>query len=116
MLRALAAVFTLWFALILIEPAVLHACPVHNPVAVPTSGATAHHGHEAAPAPEHNSGAHCLCLGDCATFTGVALPASITTLVVPTTTSDGDTGLPDYAYVPVAAAHVIPFANGPPLA
>jgi hypothetical protein len=26
-----------------------------------------------------------------------------------------DAGLPDYAYVPVAAEHVLPLANGPPL-
>lgn len=116
MVRALAAAFTLWFALVLIEPAVLHACPVHNPAPVPTSaGEGAHHGHEAAPAPDHHSGAQCLCLGDCTTITGVGLPSSIATLVVPTTTSGRDTGLPDYAYLPVAAAHVIPFANGPPL-
>jgi hypothetical protein len=30
------------------------------------------------------------------------------------TAARSDSGLPDYNYVPVAAAHVLPFQNGPP--
>jgi hypothetical protein len=31
------------------------------------------------------------------------------------TIASQDAGLPDYAYVPVAAQHVLPLANAPPL-
>jgi hypothetical protein len=114
--RILASVFTVWFAAALVEPAVLHVCPVHD-AAVPTDAvAHAHAGHEASPSPQPNAGDHCLCLGDCANATHIGLPASRTAVLIETTLDARDTGLPEYAYVPIAAAHVIPFANGPPTA
>jgi hypothetical protein len=112
--RALAAVFTLWFAIAMVEPAVLHACPVHDVASVP-AGANGHShvGHDAAPA-HPTSSSHCLCLGDCATIAGVALPSPVTRLMAANVVEARNTGLPDHAYVPVAVAHAIPFANGPP--
>ena len=114
--RSLAALFTVWFAVALVEPAVLHVCPVHDAVAstLPAS-AHVHGGHDDASPSHPGTTAHCLCLGDCAKIGSVGLPASVTILAAAAINDARDTGLPDYAYVPVAVAHVIPFANGPPV-
>lgn len=115
--RVFASVFALWFAVALVEPALLHACPVHDTAASPTQAAAhAHAGHEAAPSSQPSAGEHCLCLGDCAHATALGLPSVVTRLDARVSAQERDPGLPDYAYVPVAAAHVIPFANGPPTA
>jgi hypothetical protein len=116
MARVFTAFFAIWFALILVEPVMLHACPVHNAAAAPaSSGGHAHEGHDdAASLPPQTD--HCMCLGDCVQIAGTGLPSVVTQLVVTTTVHVRDTGLPDYAYVPVAVAHAIPFANGPPTA
>ena len=110
--RCLAALFTAWLALTIVEPAVVHACPVHNAESVPAE-AHGHAGHEAPPS-QPAAGSHCLCLGDCTSGAGVSLPSAVTTLTAETAVEARDTGLPDHAYVPVAVAHGIPFANGPP--
>ena len=112
--RSLAALFTAWLALALVEPAVLHACPVHDTGSVPAE-THGHVGHEAPPS-QPAAGSHCLCLGDCTSVAGVSLPSAVTTLTAETIVEARDTGLPDHAYVPVAVAHAIPFANGPPTA
>jgi hypothetical protein len=113
--RSLAALFTIWFAVALVEPAVLHVCPVHDAMAsTAPASAHMHGGHDGASSSHPATTAHCLCLGDCAKIGSVGLPASVTSLASTTIIHARDTGLPDYAYVPVAVAHVIPFANGPP--
>jgi len=55
----------------------------------------------------------CTCPGECAAASPAAFATTPTTLAV-VTAATIDSGLPDYEYVPVAAAHVLPFANGPP--
>ena len=113
--RSLGALFTVWFAVALVEPAVLHVCPVHDAVAS-TAPASAHsHGGHHGASPSHPAtSSHCLCLGDCAKIGSVGLPAAVTTLAAAAIVEVQDTGLPDHAYVQVAVAHAIPFANGPP--
>ena len=123
--RALAAVMAAWLAIVMAEPAVLHACPMHGGVGM-THAASAAHGvamemtHHAASAPADSPaqpahGHQCTCLGQCSAPVGVAAPAALVALA-PTieTVAARDGGLPDFEYVPVAAAHVLPFANGPP--
>jgi hypothetical protein len=44
----------------------------------------------------------------------MSLPSAVPTLTAETVGEARNTGLPDHAYVPVAVAHAIPFANGPP--
>ena len=119
--RVLSAFVAVWLALVLGEPAVLHACPMHG--GAPAAGvlaaagvpdaAAGHHEHGAPAAP---SGGHqCTCLGHCSAPVGVAAPAAAVALVPSAdAASTRDRGLPDYEYVPVVAAHVLPFANGPP--
>src|SRR5688572_8825176 len=103
--RLITALFAVWFALVLVEPAMLHACPVHHAAAAPASaGGHAHGGHDAAASLPPQAGAHCMCLGDCAQIAGVGLPSAVTQFVVTTTLHARDNGLPDYAYVPVAVA------------
>ena len=117
MARVFTALFAAWFALVLVEPAMLHACQVHNVATAPASGGGhSHQGHDAPTPVPPQAGAHCMCLGDCTQVAGAGLPSAVTRLVVTTTVDVRDTGLPDYAYVPVAVAHAIPFANGPPTA
>lgn len=132
--RALAALLAVWFAIVMAEPAALHSCPMHGGPAV----AAASGGHHAAPAPEaaasihaaarhgmahhgapvpadRGAGHQCTCLGRCAAGVGAAAPAARVVLAQAVETAAArDSGLPDHEYVPVAAAHVLPFANGPP--
>ena len=108
--RCLAALFTAWLAIAMAEPAVLHACPVHDTESFPAKA----HGHAGGEAPSQPAaGSHCLCR-DCTSVAGVGLPSAVTTLTAERAVEARDTGLPDHAYVPVAVAHAIPFANGPP--
>ena len=132
--RAVAAVMAVWLAIVMAEPAALHACPMHGGVmhgvagagtrsaagAAGASDAAAAHaamGHDAASheRPAHGTGYQCTCLGRCTAPVGAAAPAAAVALL-PTveTSATRDAGLPDFEYVPVAAAHVLPFANGPP--
>ena len=100
--RALAAVMAAWLAIVMAEPALLHACPTHG-VAPATGDAPAQHGHQ------------CTCLGQCHAPVGVAAPAALVSLASGLeVVAARDSGLPDFEYAPVAAAHVLPFANGPP--
>jgi hypothetical protein len=74
-----------------------------------------HHGMSNTESPQHHS-TQCTCLGQCCSAPPVALVATNVTLAAVVTAASADAGLPDYAYVPVAAQHVLPLANGPPLA
>jgi hypothetical protein len=127
--RAVAAVMAVWLAIVMAEPAALHSCPMHGGLAVGASAAGQEHAvsavphpgstdaamHRGAPAPGHGGGHQCTCLGRCAAAVGVAAPAPRVVLTsVVETAATRDSGLPDFEYVPVAAAHVLPFANGPP--
>jgi len=124
--RALAAVMAAWLAIVMAEPALLHACPTHGGAAGEAHAAVAQHGaamgmtHGKAPAtgdapaqPAH--GHQCTCLGQCHAPVGVAAPAALVSLASGLEVAAArDSGLPDFEYAPVAAAHVLPFANGPP--
>jgi hypothetical protein len=115
--RPLAASFAVWFTAYAVEPASLHACDLHD--ASPTVSATthAHDGHHtpASGAEQTDEGASCCtCPGDCSPVSPAALSVGSAAWVIATAVAT-DTGLPDYEYLPVAAAHVLPFANGPPI-
>jgi hypothetical protein len=122
--RVFAAWLSLWFALVSVDPASLHSCPMHG--AVPASahgdaGQASHHEHghdqfgQDAPA-SPSSGHACLCLGDCQTGAAAALPDVLP--VVPST-----------VYVTVVESRValtreleesrrtcvLPFATAPPV-
>jgi hypothetical protein len=121
--RTCAALFAVWFTVNAVELAALHACELHE---APLASATAsgaphtHHGHDGHHALGSDAGqpgdqtSCCTCPADCNPVSPGALPIATTGPVVATTATT-DTGLPDYEYVPVAAAHVLPFANGPPI-
>ena len=124
--RALSAFLAAWLAIVMAEPAALHTCPTHggsHAAAMHGAGAasamamgdamSAHHGAGTPGRPAHRH--QCTCLGQCNAPVGVAAPAALVALLPAVETSaTRDSGLPDHEYVPVAAAHVLPFANGPP--
>ena len=66
------------------------------------------------PQPHHSN--QCTCLSHCCSAPPVALVGITMAIAGVVTVATRDAGLPDYAYVPVAAQHVLPLANGPPLA
>src|SRR5689334_13649214 len=121
--RVIALFLGLWFVAVSAAPEVTHACPMHgahgaalghNHSGHGTSQVAEHHlktGKESAPA----HGNQCSCLGQCCCAGPVALVASSLSLADIVTVATRDAGLPDYAYVPVAAQHVLPPALAPPL-
>lgn len=133
--RSFAAIFAVWFAFLVAEPlTVMHQCPMHDGVmAMQNVGdvgpmhhvdmhGSAHHGsatHEhSVPGshdPAHHTGHQCTCIGDCAGVATVGLPVQRAAFILAIeTAATRDTGLPDYAYIPVAIQHLLPFQNGPP--
>src|SRR6185503_5612171 len=78
-----------------------------------TSGAAHHSASDTGPAPQQ--GKQCTCLGQCCSAPPVAVISTAITLADIVTVSSHDAGLPDYAYVPVAAQHVLPLAHAPPV-
>ncbi|HVX42225.1 MAG TPA: hypothetical protein VHB25_21870 [Gemmatimonadaceae bacterium] len=125
--RALTAIWALWFAVALIEPAGIHQCPVHGAAGADMAGMGAMAGmanmdmagmsmaHDQTP-PGHQSQhpLHCCCLS-----TGCSAPA-----FVPSAPSGeladrivARSHEPSFADVPsplIDRAHALPFANGPP--
>jgi hypothetical protein len=116
--RLLAAFCAVWLAISIAAPGLVHECPMHGSVAPVQLAAHGSHAgshaasHDAA-APEHAAAA-CSCLGDCAAAGGVSLAAAPMALLDAPVVAVVDPGLPDHAYVPVAHALLLPFANGPP--
>lgn len=115
--RACAAVLALWFAIVTGAPVGIHPCPVHDGPAAPSASHAAHgHAHGAS----HHSqghggaGAQCHCIGQCCVSTGAAIPGALVATFAIVTVAVREAAHPAYAYVHVAAAHVLPFANGPP--
>ncbi|MEO7457880.1 MAG: hypothetical protein ABIY52_16610 [Gemmatimonadaceae bacterium] len=116
--RPLSALFALWFALVLVDPGVLHACPMHGGVHATTATSTmsheqaSHAGHHGAPAHDTNL---CSCVGQCS--------AAATTIPVPQAATFA---VPAHVAQPLALFHepeddapaspglALPFANGPP--
>ena len=136
--RALSAVLALWFALIMVEPAALHACPTHSGghAAAPradgapqASHAGSHagshvgaghavHAADAPPAPRHApSGDHaCTCLGDCAGGTAARVPTGPVARLALVTPTQVAPGRPQHEYVAAWGDFVLPFATAPPVA
>jgi hypothetical protein len=120
--RVTALFVGIWFVAVAAGPELTHACPMHGGHAIAASlgqhsGHAAVSDHHSASNTESTShhGAQCTCLGQCCSTGPVAILAARATLGDAQTIASRDAGLPDYAYVPVAAQHVLPLANAPPL-
>jgi hypothetical protein len=130
--RSLSALFAVWLAFIVAEPAALHSCPMHGghgAAAISRPGAlgsgsagkdhgqpTAHHGH-GAPTDDDSAQRYCSCLGQCSSAgPGAAVPAA-PVLLTDVVMGEVRVAISAAATIlPVAAEHLLPFANGPPRA
>jgi len=120
--RVIALFVGIWFVAAAAGPELTHACPMHGGHSSAASaaehadhGAVAeHHPASSSESPSHH-GTQCTCLGQCCSTGPVAVLSARTALGDTDTVATRDAGLPDYAYVPVAAQHVLPLANAPPL-
>jgi hypothetical protein len=121
--RAFSAVMAVWLVVSLSEPSFLHSCLVHDGArgahsshaAAPHSGH--HHSSADSESPTKNDRDHghsCTCLGHCCGAAPIGLAAIPASLAIGESAALRDTGLPAYAYVAVAAEHILPFQNGPP--
>ena len=122
--RALALIVGVWFVAVTAAPDVAHACPMHGSHAAIASSGQQHANHGSASASHHSApssestparATQCTCLGQCCGTAPVAFMSAQIQLADIVTVATRDAGLPDYAYVPVAAQHVLPFAHAPPL-
>jgi hypothetical protein len=79
--RSITILFALWFAMVLGDPGVLHACPMHGALDASSTPAASHAMHAGAAMPDsghsHEHGAHtgCTCVGHCCATPGTT-PAS----------------------------------------
>jgi len=120
--RVIALFVGIWFVAAAAGPELTHACPMHGGHSSAASaaehadhGAVAeHHPASSSESPSHH-GTQCTCLGQCCSTGPVAVLSARTALSDTDTVATRDAGLPDYAHVPVAAQHVLPLANAPPL-
>jgi len=120
--RVIALFVGIWFVAAAAGPDLTHACPMHGGHSSAASaaehadhGAVAeHHLASSSESPSHH-GTQCTCLGQCCSTGPVAVLSARTALGDTDTVATRDAGLPDYAYVPVAAQHVLPLAHAPPL-
>ena len=120
--RLVAALVAVWFTINMVEPAWLHACPVHDGIVIAStadhhaaeSGSMAHHGtsHDETPSP--NTAHLCQCLGACTAAAMMAAPVS--SQIVTNVARVAAPGLPDYFRPVFERAYELPFANGPPRA
>jgi hypothetical protein len=127
--RPFAALFALWFAVVLGDPGVLHSCPMHGNYAAPVAatehsehamhgGATAHH----VDAPSESSHQHgpqgpCTCVGHCCATPAVAPLPTVVIFTVPAHVAQ-PTQRPELSSddAPASPDLRLPFANGPPRA
>ena len=133
--RSLSALFAVWLAFVVAEPASLHSCPMHGGHGAAAAslaargldtGAREHHAFTA----EHEHGApepgapadrdgqrYCNCLGECSTGgTGAAIPGTAVQLI-DVVVQQAPSALPPAATrVDSGTEHLLPFANGPPRA
>lgn len=120
--RAFAVVLGVWFAVVLTEPAALHACPEHGTAhhrdAQPHKGAAHHHGADgtsssSAPTSHHQG---CTCIGSCCAAPVTVIPPAMAVVIVETTTPrPGAVCTTLVAYHPSAPEHARPPSLGPPL-
>ena len=127
-LRALIAVWGLWFTAAVSEAPGLHVCAVHaGHAASGALGAHAgHSGHDAhashrpgASAPDESSrhqSADCTCLGLCCCAASAAPPVGPIELPSDFVVAGCITSFHDVATLVVRRDHAQPFANGPPSA
>src|SRR3954465_14702229 len=120
--RPFAALFALWFALVMGDPMVLHSCPMHGAQHGMHAGGHAG-GHEAAHGGSTDTSHHggtsniCTCVGQCSASVAVALLPAPPTFTVPAHVAQPDSWLEQPAgYVPASPDLRLPFANGPPAA
>ena len=117
--RALSAVLAVWFALVLVEPAALHACPPEcighaAASASAADAASAHHAHSAPERPAPAGSHTCTCLGDCAGSVVARAPEGQVALVAQLLTTPVAPGRPQHEFVAAWVAFVLPFATAPP--
>jgi hypothetical protein len=110
--RALTALLLVWFAIVLAEPAALHACPMHD-VPAQTSAAGHSHSHQGpAPQDQHRG---CTCIGHCSAGTSVAgVPAPSVWIAVTPVSRFRAAFAPATSSAGTAPAFLLPYANGPP--
>ncbi|HEX4682128.1 MAG TPA: hypothetical protein VH277_05435 [Gemmatimonadaceae bacterium] len=117
-----------WLAFSLSEPAILHSCPVHSGHASSHGMHAMHamnatHGESTHGMREHGSstqndqsGGHaCTCTSSCCCTPPVGLAAGSVSLALAEPAPAHDAGIAEYSHIPAAAAHVLPFAIGPPV-
>lgn len=120
--RAFAVVFGAWFAVVLAEPAALHACPQHGAAhgrdTGAHDGAAHHHGADSA-APSSAPTSHhqgCTCIGFCCAPAVTVIPPGVTIAILETTTHRPETVRPALAgYHPSEPEYARPPSQGPPL-
>ena len=128
--RPVAALFALWFAFVIGDPGLLHACPMHGGHgSAHASAAAAHdmaamhgeHGtsgsttsHDGSP---HHGSTQCTCVGMCCAAPAVATVPAVVAMHVPVTVARAELVV-RAALQPASAAPDtrLPFANGPPTA
>ena len=125
--RPLNAIFALWFAIVLGDPGVLHACPMHGGHGA-THAAAAHAGHgmhaasaastSASEATQHHeTPALCTCVGQCCAASTVAPVPTVPAVHVPAAVAEVQHPLTaPSADAPASPDLRLPFANGPPTA
>lgn len=122
--RALTALWALWFAVALIEPAGIHQCPVHGSVAASDMGGMAGMAgmdmggmamsHDAAqPGDGSHHAAQCTCLSQCCSAP-VFVPPARTALPEHAIAAASPARFADVTAPLLERAHVLPYANGPP--
>lgn len=131
-MRAVSALVAIVFSVFTTEALVLHPCPMHDAVAFTYAAGHAHgamsaHAAHAAPHADHGTpaqhgdqetdghGGHgCSCPGTCTAGAALALPSSgIRDWPVVVALARAHPW-PAQSHAPEAAAHLLPFANGPP--
>jgi hypothetical protein len=134
--RPFAALFAVWFALMLGDPGTLHSCPMHGghgghggaPAAAATAsghgahGAHAMHDVASADAMSHDGAQHhgktgpCTCMGQCCAASILAPLPAVAALHVPVTVARVEQPLlVAVGDAPASPDLRLPFANGPPV-
>jgi hypothetical protein len=133
--RPLAALFALWFAVVVGDPGLLHSCPMHGGHAMAGMAASAGMQHHSATSAEHASehasmdhatqhdASHhagngpCTCVGSCCVAPAVAPLPGVPAMHVPATVAHAKpVARVAFVVAPAAPDTRLPFANGPPTA
>ena len=134
--RPVAALFALWFALVLGDPGLLHSCPMHGGHALAGTAASAGMPHHSAgnaehaamdhttsqqatshDASHHGSSGPCTCVGSCCVAPAIAPLPGVPAMHVPATVAHVEPAARvAFVVAPAAPDTRLPFANGPPTA